>query len=119
MKRLFAILLAILLVLTFAGCAEVKEQDSMLVPAILVDTHYKGMWIQPIISGKSVTMVTHPADYDLIFEHEGQRYNLDVDSETYNTYKNAVGQKFDMELVFTTYTDDTEKTILRFPEGAQ
>lgn len=119
MKRLFAILLAILLVLTFAGCVEVKEQNSILVPAILVDTHYKGMWIQPIVSGKIVTMITHPADYDLIFEYEGQRYNLDVDSETYNTYKNALGQKFDMELVTTVYDDDTTKTTLRFLEEVQ
>ena len=119
MKRLFAILLVILLVLTFAGCAEVKEQDSILVPAILVDTHYKSMWLQPVVTGKSVTMIHHPADYDLIFECEGKRYNLDVDSETYNTYKNAVGQKFDMELVFTSYTDDTTETTLRFPEEAQ
>ena len=119
MKRLFAILLAILLVLTFAGCAEVKEQDSILVPAILVDTHYKGMWLQPVVTGKSVTMITHPADYDLIFEYEGKRYNLDVDSETYNTYENAVGQEFDMELVTTVYDDDTTETVLRFPEEAQ
>ena len=119
MKKLFAILLAILLVLTFAGCAEVKEQNSILVSAILVDTHYKGMWIQHIISGKTITMITHPADYDLIFKYEGKRYNLDVDSETYNTYKNAVGQEFDMELVTTVYDDDTTKTTLRFPEEAQ
>ena len=88
MKRLFAIMLTILFVFTFVGCAEVKKQDSMLVPAILVDTHYKSMWVQSVTSGKTVTMITHPADYDLIFEYEGQRYNLDVDSETYNTYKN-------------------------------
>lgn len=119
MKRLFAILLAILLVLTFAGCAEVKEQDSILVPAILVDTHYKGMWLQPVVTGKSVTMIHHPADYDLNFEYEGQRYNLDVDSDIYNTYENAVGQEFDMELVTTVYDDDTTETALRFPEGAQ
>lgn len=119
MKRLFAIMLAIILVLTFAGCAEVKEQDSILVSAILVDTHYKGMWIQPIISGKSVMMINHPADYDLIFEYEGQRYNLDVDRDIYNTYENAVGQKFNMELVTIVYDNDTTETTLRFPEGAQ
>ena len=119
MRKLFAILLAILLVLTFAGCAKVKEQNSTLVPAILVDTHHKRAWIQPIISGKSIMMINHPADYDLIFEYEGQRYNLDVDSDIYNTYENAVGQEFDMELVTTVYDDDTIETALRFPEGAQ
>lgn len=119
MKRLFAIMLAIFLVFTFAGCAEVKKQDSILVSAILVDTHYKSMWIQPVISGKTVTMITHPADYDLIFEYEGKRYNLDINSETYNTYENAVGQEFDMELVTTVYDDDTTETTLRFPEEAQ
>ena len=119
MKRLFAILLAILLVLTLAGCAEVKEQDSMLVPAILVDTHYKSMWLQPVVTGKLVTMIHHPADYDLIFEYEEQRYNLDVDSDIFNTYENAVGQEFDMELITTVYDNNTTETTLRFPEGAQ
>ena len=119
MKRLFAILLAILLVLTFTGCVEIKEQDSVLVSAILVDTHYKRAWIQPMISGKTVMMINHPADYDLIFEYEGKRYNLDVDSDIYNTYENAVGQEFDMELVTTVYDDDTTETTLRFPDGAQ
>lgn len=119
MKRLFAIMLAILLVFTFVGCAEIKKQDSMLVHAILVDTHYKRAWIQPIISGNSVMMINHPADYDLIFEYEGQRYNLDVDKDIYNTYENAVGQEFDMELVTTVYDNDTTETTLQFPEGTQ
>ena len=119
MKRLFAIILLILLVLTFVGCAEVKEQGSMLVPAILVDTHYKRAWIQPMKSGKTVMMINHPADYDLIFEYEGKRYNLDVDSDIYNTYENAVGQEFNMELVTTVYDNNTTETALRFPEGAQ
>lgn len=119
MKRLFAIILAILLVLTFAGCAEIKEQNSTSVSAVLVDTHYKSMWIQPVISGKIITNIIHPADYDLIFEYEGQRYNLDVDSDIYNTYENAVGQEFDMELVTTVYDNNTTETALRFPEGAQ
>ena len=63
--------------------------------------------------------MNHPADYDLIFEYKGKRYNLDVNSNIYNIYKNAVGQEFDMELVTTVYDDDTEETTLRFPEEAQ
>ena len=111
MKRLFAILLAILFILTFVGCAEIVSQEAEPVQAVLTGKHRRSLRMV----GKTIM----PSDFDLKFTYNGVEYNIDVSRGIYYEYCEKIGDTFNMELVTTVYDNDTVETTLRFPEGAQ
>lgn len=111
MKRLFAIILAILFVFTFVGCAKITSQETKPVQAVLIGEHRR----PAMMAGK----VMMPADYDLKVTYEGIEYNIDVSRTVYYNYCDKIGDTVNIELVTIFYDDNTTETVLRFPEGAQ
>ena len=66
------------------------------------------MYITPVRAGKVTLMITHPAVYQITVEYNGVEYTISG-SDTYNKYKDKVGQTTMETLEICTYDDGTVK----------
>lgn len=107
-NRIFAILLLVILIFSLVGCAKCISTEYENVEVTIVDKYHRAMWIQPIPTGKSVMMITHPAVYRITVKYNGVEYTISG-SDTYNKYKDKIGQITIGELEIKTYDDGTVK----------
>ena len=92
------------LMFLLVGCAKLINTEYENVEVNIVDEYYRGMYMTPIRAGKETTMVTHPAIYRITVEYNGVEYTLSG-SDTYNKYKEKVGQTAIGTLEIRTYDD--------------
>lgn len=107
-NRIFTLLLLAILVFCLVGCAKCINTEYENVEVTVVDEYHRAMWIQPIFNGKTTTMITHPAIYRITVEYNDIEYTISG-SDTYNKYKNKVGQIVIGALEIRTYDDGTVK----------
>lgn len=106
-RKLMAGVMAFCTMFCIAGCKEVVNTKSITVEATVTDKYHRGMWIQPVYTGKVTTMITHPAVWRTTFHYQG--YEVVVSgSEVYGQYE--VGDTAECELV-TYYYDDSSIEI--------
>lgn len=86
------------------GCAKCINTEYENVEVNIVDEYHRGMYVTPISAGKVTTMVTHPAVYKITVEYNGVKYTISG-SDTYNKYKDMVGQTTTGTLEIKTYDD--------------
>ena len=96
------------LMFSLAGCAKLINTEYENVEVNIVDEYHRGMYVTPIRAGKVTTMVTHPAVYRITVEYNGVEYTISG-SDTYNKYKEKVGQIAIGTLEIRTYDDGTVK----------
>lgn len=108
MKKILSIMMIICLMISLTSCAKCIDTKYENVEVNIIDEHYRGVWLQPIVSGKVTTFITHPARYEVIVEYNGIEYMID-DSNTYNKYKDKVGRSTVGVLEVRTYDDGTVK----------
>lgn len=103
MKKYF---LLFLLIFTFclSGCAKVVSTETKDVEVLVTEKYYRGAYVSPVSTGKTVTLVTYPSVYKITVEYNGVEYTL-KGSDTYNKYKNMVGQNAMAVLEITAYDD--------------
>lgn len=101
-KTLVCFLLMLSLTLGLIGCAKVVSVTKEDVLVNIVDEHYKHMYMQPIHTGKVTTFITHPAQYKITVEYSGKQFVID-DKDTYDKYKDRVGEVITGTLETTTY----------------
>lgn len=107
MKRM-SFMMIICLIISLTSCAKLVNTEYENVEVNVVDIHHSAMWLQPIRAGKVTTFVTHPAEYDVTVEYNGVNYTID-DEDTYNRYKDKIGQTTIGTLEIRTYDDGTVK----------
>ncbi len=107
-NRILAILLVIVLIFSFVGCAKCISTEYESVEVAVVDKYHRPMYITPIRAGKVTTFVTHPAVWHITVEYDGIEYAISG-SDTYNKYKDKIGQTTTGELEIRTYDDGTVK----------
>ena len=106
-RKLMAGIIAFCSIFCMTGCKEVVDKESITVEAIVVDKYHRGYWVQPIMVGKVITVITHPAVWKTIFHYQG--YEAEVSgSEVYGQYE--VGDTAECDLV-TYYYDDSSIEI--------
>ena len=105
-KKVLSIVVIICLMFSLVGCAQLVSTEYDSVEVNIVDKHYRGAWLQPVRAGKVTTFITHPARYEIIVEYKSVEYTID-DSDTYNRYKDKIGQTTVGTLEIRTYDDDT------------
>lgn len=88
------------------GCAKCINTEYENVEVNIVDEYHRGMYVTPISDGKVTTMVTYPAVYKITVEYNGVKYTISG-SDTYNKYKDMVGQTTTGTLEIKTYDDDS------------
>lgn len=93
---------------SLVGCAKLVSTECENVEVNIVDEYHKGMYMTPVFNGKTTTMITHPAVYRITVEYNGVEYTISG-SDTYNKYKEKVGQTATGTLEIRTYDDGTVK----------
>lgn len=110
-KKIIAICLIAIALLSFFGCSKVIEIKSEPVEAVVVDTIYQAPIFQPMRVGKVTTIRTIPAKYYVKVEY--QNYKLTINNATlYNQYKDNIGESINCYLITKYYEDGTSKTYL-------
>ena len=107
-NRIFTLLLLVVLIFSFVGCEKCVSTEYENVEVTIVDKYHRAMWIQPISTGKTITMITHPPEYRITVEYNGIKYTISG-SDTYNKYKDKIGRTTIGTLEIRTYDDGTVK----------
>ena len=98
----------VFLMFSLVGCAKLINTEYENVEVNIIDEYHKGMYITPVFNGKTTTMITHPAVYRITVEYNGVEYTISG-SDTYNKYKEKIGQTATGTLEIRTYDDGTVK----------
>ena len=107
-NKILAILLLVVMVFSFVGCAECISTEYKDVQVTVVDKYHRSVWVQPIIAGKVRAFITHPEVWEITVEYKNVNYTIN-DRDTYNKYKDKIGQAVCGELKIETYDDGTVK----------
>lgn len=103
-KKLLALLMLIVLMFSFVGCAKCINTEYKQVEVTIVDEYHRGMWLQPVRIGKVSSIITHPEICRITVEYNGVKYTIN-DKDTYDKYKDKVGEIAIAELKINTYDD--------------
>lgn len=107
-KRILVFSMFMIMILSLVGCAKLVSTEYENVEVNIIDEYHKGMYITHVFNGKTTTMITHPAVYRITVEYNGVEYTISG-SDTYNKYKEKVGQIAIGTLQIRTYDDGTVK----------
>lgn len=102
MKKVLAIIIALTLLLSLAGCAKLVSEEYEAIQVKVVDEYYRSSYMTPMIVNKVTIMQNHPAKYIITVEYEGMEYEL-RDRGIYYKYKDKIGQIVDATLRIRTY----------------
>ena len=105
-NRILVLLLLAMFLFGLVGCAKCISTEYENVEVTVVDEYHRGMWIQPIRTGKVTTHVVHPAIWRITVEYNGVEYTVNG-NDTYNKYKDKIGQTTIGKLEIKTYDDGT------------
>ena len=107
-KKFITIMTIVFLMFSLVGCAKLISTEYENVEVNIVDEYHRGMYVTPIRVGKVTTTVIHPAIYEITVEYKGIKYTISG-SDTYNKYKEKVGQTTTGILEIRTYDDGSVK----------
>ena len=110
-KNILMFLLPLVIMFSLVGCAECISTEYENVEVKIIDEHYSPTWYQPVFTGKSTTLITHPATYRITIEYNGVEYTFS-DSDTYDRYKDKVGQTAIGTLEIRSYDDGTTRYVI-------
>lgn len=108
MKKITSTLLIATMLLCLVGCAELISEEIIEVDAVITEVDR-----DPV---RYIGKVVRPADYDIYFEYDGIKGSWDVNKETYNIYKDKVGELIKCYLIIRTYDDGTIHRVLEATE---
>lgn len=108
MKRLLAIMLFVVVIITMVGCAKLVKTEETTVEVTIVDSYHRAAWSQPMMAGKVMTVIHHPAQYRIDVVYNDVEYSISG-STTYHTYKDMVGETVSATLETRTFDDGTVK----------
>lgn len=93
------------------GCSELISTEYQNVEVTIVDEYYRPTIIQPVLAGKVTTFITHPSVYRITVKYNDSKYTISG-RETYNKYKNKVGQTAIGTLKICTYDDGSVRCYI-------
>lgn len=107
-KRILAFLIFMIMILSLTGCAKLISTEYENVEVKITDVYYKPSYTTTTynVTLKMPMVQSHPAVYRITIEYNGIEYTLS-DSDTYNKYKDKVGQTVVGTLRIRTYDDGT------------
>lgn len=105
-NRIFALLLLAALVISIVGCVKCINIEHQQVEVTIVDEYHRNARLQPIIINGKTRFINHPAVWQIIVEYNGVNHTISG-SNTYNKYKDKIGQIAIGELEIKTYNDGT------------
>lgn len=115
MKKIISITLIAVLLICCTGCSELINIETKEVDAVITDVYYKSAWVQPISTGKTMIMVTHPAQYKVTFEYEDVSLTVN-NKKLYDFCKDNIGATAKCNLIIGYYDDGTVRKTLELKE---
>lgn len=91
MKKILTLIAVICLTLSMTGCAKCISTEYESVEVKIVDEYHRGAYSIPVRVGKGTHIRRHPAVYRITVEYNGIEYTING-SDTYNKYKDKIGQ---------------------------
>ena len=102
-----SIVLATLLVLgLYKLTPEPISKEAIQLEVKVEDTNYKSMWVQRVPCGKTMTTITHPAEYNTYLLIDGEEYEFD-DRDLYDYCEDKVKETIKVEFIKNTYDNNT------------
>lgn len=108
MKKMLSITLIVTMLLCLASCATLISEEIIEVEAVITEVDRDPM--------RYIGKTLYPADYDVYFEYEGIKGSWDISKETYELYKDKVGETIKCNLIIKTYDDGTIRQVLKVKE---
>lgn len=105
-KKLRFILCCLLLSISLIGCAKLISTENKHVEVTIIDPYHRGAWTQPMMVGKTMTCITHPAVYEIHVEYDNIEYVINGRNK-YDLFKNKIGQTVIGVLEIREYDDGT------------
>ena len=107
-NRILALLLLVVLIFSFVGCAKCIDTKYENVEVTIVDRYHRSMWMQPVRVGKVTTFITHPEVWHITVVYKDIQYTVSG-RDAYNKYKDKIGQTTIGELEIRTFDNGTVK----------
>lgn len=110
LNRIFKSCVVIILIsVCLGGCkTEPIETITFTDNVKIVDTYQQDSYLQPVLVGKMITYITHPAVYQVKVEYNNEKFIFD-DFKLYNKYKDEVGKEINATIQQTMYEDNTKE----------
>lgn len=115
MKKIYAIALVVMLVfamlcpiLFLTGCAKLVNTEYEIVNATIVDEYHRSGYSTPIRVGKVTSMQYHPPVYKIYVTYDSVQYGVSGHN-TWNQYKDMIGETVTATLEIRTYDDGSVK----------
>lgn len=108
MKRIIILLLCLIIAFSFCGCEKCIRKETTEVEVEIIDEYSRGSYVTPVRSGKVTTFITHPAVYRITVLYNGKEYTISG-RDTYNSYKDKIGEMSMGILETKTYDDGSVK----------
>ena len=108
MRKILGVLLILVILFSMVGCGVLVSTQYETVDVKIVDSYYRGPWVQPIIIGKVISNIVHPAQYRIDVEYNNVKYSFHT-SDVYHKYKDKIGNVVSGTLEKRTYDDGTVK----------
>jgi hypothetical protein len=107
-QKFLNVIVILCLIFALTGCAKLVNTEYSDVEVTVVDSYHRGMYLQPVYTGKSFTYITHPATYRITVEYDNLEFDIDG-SETYYKYEDKIGETAIGVLETRTYDDGMVK----------
>ena len=107
-NRILMLLLLVVLIFGLISCAKCISTEYENVEVTVIDSYHRGIWRQPVRSGKTTTYITYPEVWQITVEYNGVEYTVSG-NDTYNKYKDKIGQIITGKLEIRTYDNGTIK----------
>lgn len=112
MRKRILITIALCLALLLSGCAKLVSTEYETVEVTIIDKYHRDMYITYLKAGNTNITQIHPAEYYIGVEYDNVRYVISG-SDTYNQYKDKVGEKTTGTLEIRTYDNDTVRYAIK------
>ena len=115
LKRIASAILVIVIAFTLATLLvlglykltpEPISKEAIQLEVKVEDTNYKSMWVQQVPCGKTMTTITHPAEYNTYLLIDGEEYEFS-DRDLYDYCEDKVKETIKVEFIKNTYDDNT------------
>lgn len=113
MKKIIVAILICIMAMSLMACAKCINTETKEVEVTISDSYYQGSYITFIRSGKVNVPINHPAVYNIKATYNEKTYTVSG-YDTYNKYKDKIGEKAKATLVTKTY--DNGKTYNNITE---
>ena len=106
LKRIALAILIIVISIVLALRPVPISKETIQLEVKVEDTNYKGMWVQRVPCGKTMTTITHPAEYTTYLFIDGEEYEFS-DRDLYDYCEDKVKETIKVEFIKNTYDNNT------------